>query len=110
MVTTDQPHPGVPFHLDLSDGFTPSLRAERKVGTALGVWPAAAVPWPVALVVGLGLDGGCGIPLERITLLVGHSSRATIEAVCRRQLRPVITQGAEAMDLIFTDDGCGEGA
>ncbi|MFJ1557517.1 site-specific integrase [Streptomyces mirabilis] len=45
-----------------------------------------------------------GIPLERIALLVGHSSQATTEAVYRKQLRPVITQGAEAMDEIFADD------
>ncbi|WP_405617109.1 tyrosine-type recombinase/integrase [Streptomyces sp. NBC_00076] len=44
-----------------------------------------------------------GIPLERIALLVGHSSQATTEAVYRKQLRPVITQGAEAMDDIFAD-------
>lgn len=34
-------------------------------------------------------------------MLVGHSSQATPEAVYRKQLRPVITQGAEAMDEIF---------
>ncbi|WP_024760172.1 site-specific integrase [Streptomyces exfoliatus] len=45
-----------------------------------------------------------GIPLERIAMLVGHSSQATTEAVYRKQLRPVITQGAEAMDEIFADD------
>ncbi|MEU8642037.1 site-specific integrase [Streptomyces sp. NPDC048674] len=45
-----------------------------------------------------------GIPLERIALLVGHSSQATTEAVYRKQLRPVITQGAEAMDEIFAED------
>ncbi|MCX5091855.1 site-specific integrase [Streptomyces sp. NBC_00365] len=45
-----------------------------------------------------------GIPLERIALLVGHSSQATTEAVYRKQLRPVITQGAEAMDEIFADE------
>lgn len=44
-----------------------------------------------------------GIPLERIALLVGHSGQATTEAVYRKQLRPVITQGAEAMDVIFTN-------
>lgn len=44
-----------------------------------------------------------GIPLERIALLVGHSSQATTEAVYRKQLRPVITQGAEAMDEIFAE-------
>ncbi|MFI1927491.1 tyrosine-type recombinase/integrase [Streptomyces sp. NPDC020377] len=45
-----------------------------------------------------------GIPLETIALLVGHSSQATTEAVYRKQLRPVITKGAEAMDDIFADD------
>ncbi|MFJ4713161.1 tyrosine recombinase XerC [Streptomyces sp. NPDC088785] len=42
-----------------------------------------------------------GIPLERIAQLVGHSSQATTEAVYRKQLRPVITEGAEVMDEIF---------
>jgi integrase len=45
-----------------------------------------------------------GISLERIALLVGHSSQTTTEAVYRKQLRPVITQGAEAMDEIFAED------
>ncbi|MFJ4201611.1 tyrosine recombinase XerC [Streptomyces sviceus] len=45
-----------------------------------------------------------GIPLEAIALLVGHSSQATTEAVYRKQLRPVITKGAEAMDEIFAVD------
>ncbi|MEV7451965.1 tyrosine-type recombinase/integrase [Streptomyces nigra] len=51
-----------------------------------------------------------GIPLETIALLVGHSSQATTEAVYRKQLRPVITKGAEAMDDIFADDQEGEEA
>lgn len=51
-----------------------------------------------------------GIPLERIALLVGHSSQATTEAVYRKQLRPVITQGAEAMDDIFAEEQEGEDA
>ncbi|MFF9284902.1 tyrosine-type recombinase/integrase [Streptomyces griseosporeus] len=42
-----------------------------------------------------------GIPLERIAQLVGHTGQATTEAVYRKQLRPVITEGAEAMDVIF---------
>lgn len=45
-----------------------------------------------------------GIPLERIAFLLGHSSQATTEAVYRKQLRPVITEGAEAMDDIFAED------
>ncbi|GHF75910.1 hypothetical protein GCM10018783_52400 [Streptomyces griseosporeus] len=40
--------------------------------------------------------------------MVGHSSQATTEAVYRKQLRPVITQGAEAMDDIFAEDHEGE--
>ncbi|MEU6544570.1 hypothetical protein [Streptomyces sp. NPDC046859] len=51
-----------------------------------------------------------GIPWERIVLLVGHSSQATTEAVYRKQLRPVITQGAEATDDIFAEDQEGEAA
>ncbi|MFE3632911.1 site-specific integrase, partial [Streptomyces sp. NPDC059168] len=42
-----------------------------------------------------------GIPLERIAQLVGRTSQATTEAVYRKQLRPVITEGAEAMNVIF---------
>jgi hypothetical protein len=51
-----------------------------------------------------------GIPLEHIALLVGHSSQATTEAVYRKKLRPVITEGAEAMDDIFAEDREGEEA
>ncbi|MFD4142355.1 tyrosine recombinase XerC [Streptomyces sp. NPDC058572] len=42
-----------------------------------------------------------GIPLEVIARVVGHSGTRTTEAVYRKQIRPVITQGAEAMDAIF---------
>lgn len=49
-----------------------------------------------------------GVPLETIALLVGHSSQTTTEVVYRKQLRPVITKGAEAMDDIFTSDQEGE--
>ncbi|MFJ3644009.1 hypothetical protein ACIPRD_30305 [Streptomyces sp. NPDC090108] len=42
-----------------------------------------------------------GIPLERIAQLVGHASQATTEAVRRKQLRPVVTEDAEAMDVIY---------
>ncbi|MEO3972392.1 tyrosine-type recombinase/integrase [Streptomyces sp. CAU 1734] len=42
-----------------------------------------------------------GIPLEEISRLVGHSSTAVTEEVCRKQIRPVIQTGAVAMDGIF---------
>jgi len=42
-----------------------------------------------------------GVRIEEIARLVGHSSTRTTEVVCRRELRPVITTGAEIMDEIF---------
>ncbi|MFD9880078.1 tyrosine recombinase XerC [Streptomyces alboflavus] len=45
-----------------------------------------------------------GVPLETIALLVGHTSQTTTEVVYRKQLRPVITKGAEAMDVIFAEE------
>lgn len=39
--------------------------------------------------------------MEAIARLVGHSSTATTEAVYRKELRPVITEGAEVMGTIF---------
>ncbi|EPH46826.1 site-specific integrase [Streptomyces aurantiacus] len=52
-----------------------------------------------------------GIPIEVIARLVGHSGSVTTERVYRKQLRPVISDGAEAMDDIFGDDETeGEGA
>lgn len=43
-----------------------------------------------------------GVPLEIIADLVGHAGTAVTEEVYRHQLKPVITQGAEAMNTIFT--------
>ena len=42
-----------------------------------------------------------GVPVAEIARLVGHSTTATTEAVYRRELRPVISTGAEVMDTIF---------
>ena len=42
-----------------------------------------------------------GVSIEEIARLVGHSSTRTTEVVYRRELRPVITTGAEVMDEIF---------
>ncbi|QFZ77220.1 tyrosine-type recombinase/integrase [Streptomyces fagopyri] len=46
-----------------------------------------------------------GIPIEVIARLVGHNGSGTTERVSRKQPRPVISEGAEAMDDIFGDDG-----
>ncbi|MEW1838988.1 hypothetical protein AB0392_13620 [Nonomuraea angiospora] len=42
-----------------------------------------------------------GIPLEEISRPVGHGSTAVTELVYRKQIRPVLQEGAMAMDRIF---------
>jgi integrase len=43
-----------------------------------------------------------GVSIEEIARLAGHDSTRTTEIVYRRELRPVITTGAEIMDELFT--------
>lgn len=45
-----------------------------------------------------------GIPIEEISRLVGHSSTSVTEQVYRHQIRPVIQDGAIAMDRLFGSD------
>jgi integrase len=42
-----------------------------------------------------------GVPVEEIARLAGNASSRTTEVIYRRELRPVITTGAEVMDQIF---------
>jgi hypothetical protein len=42
-----------------------------------------------------------GVRVEEIARLVGHSSASTTDIVYRRELTPVLTTGAEIMDIIF---------
>jgi hypothetical protein len=42
-----------------------------------------------------------GVPVEEIARLAGHANSRTTEVIYRRELRPVITTGAEIMDQIF---------
>lgn len=46
-----------------------------------------------------------GVPLEEISRLAGHAGTTVTEAVYRKELRPVLTQGAEAMDSILRRSG-----
>lgn len=43
-----------------------------------------------------------GVSIEEIARLVGHATTRTTDTVYRRELRPVITTGAEIMDELFT--------
>ncbi|HUB37792.1 MAG TPA: hypothetical protein VMA72_02970 [Streptosporangiaceae bacterium] len=49
----------------------------------------------------MSLLSAAGIPVEEIARLAGHSSTRTTEVIYRRELRPVPTRGAEAMDAIL---------
>ena len=42
-----------------------------------------------------------GVPVEEIARVAGHQQTSTTELVYRRELRPVITTGAELMDKVF---------
>ncbi|MGV9307613.1 hypothetical protein ACWDLG_29945 [Nonomuraea sp. NPDC003727] len=44
------------------------------------------------------------MPLERISRLVGHFNTTVTETVYRKQLRPVMLEGAQAMDRIFPSE------
>jgi transposase len=50
-----------------------------------------------------------GVPVEEIARLAGHASSRTTEVIYRRELRPVITTGAEVMDQIFRSRQSQEG-
>jgi integrase len=44
-----------------------------------------------------------GMPLEQIARLLGHTGTTATERVYRHQLRPVLEEGAAAMDVIFPE-------
>ena len=61
--------------------------------------------WPLELRHSfVSLLSDAGVTIEEIARLVGHRGTVVTEAVYRKQLRPVITEGAEAMDRIFAVD------
>lgn len=49
----------------------------------------------------VSLMSDAGVPLEEIARLVGHGSTKVTETVYRKQLRPVLTAGAQVMDSLF---------
>lgn len=49
----------------------------------------------------VSLLSASGVPLEDIARLVGHSGTRVTELVYRKQIRPVLMEGATAMDQIF---------
>lgn len=75
-------------------------RSFRKVveaaGLAAGEWTPRELRHSF-----VSLLSDAGVPIEHISRLVGHSGTLTTETIYRKQIRPVIVQGADAMDTIF---------
>ncbi|HET6758079.1 MAG TPA: site-specific integrase [Propionibacteriaceae bacterium] len=49
----------------------------------------------------ISLLSSSGVPIEDIAHLVGHASTSVTEKVYRKELRPVLSRGATAMDALF---------
>ena len=75
-------------------------RSFRKVVAAAGLDPREWTPRELRHSF-VSLLSDDGMPIEHIARLVGHTSTAVTETVYRQQIRPVIIEGAEAMDRIF---------
>ena len=50
----------------------------------------------------MSLLSDSGVPLEKISRLVGHSGTSVTELAYRHQIRPVIQTGPTAMDALFS--------
>ncbi len=75
-------------------------RSFRHVAEAAGLNPGEWTPRELRHSF-VSLLSDAGVPIEHISRLVGHSGTMTTETIYRKQIRPVLVQGADAMDLIF---------
>jgi integrase len=75
-------------------------RSFRKITAAAGLDPADWTPRELRHSF-VSLLSDAGVPIEDIARLVGHSGTSVTESVYRKQIRPVIVQGAEVMDRLF---------
>ncbi|GJF07821.1 tyrosine-type recombinase/integrase [Pseudonocardia sp. D17] len=75
-------------------------RSFRRVVASSGLDPAAWTPRELRHSF-VSLLSESGVPLEQISRLVGHNGTAVTESVYRKQLRPVLDEGATAMDTLF---------
>jgi integrase len=75
-------------------------RAFRRVTAVAGLNPADWTPRELRHSF-VSLLSDAGVPVEKIARLVGHTGTTTSETVYRKQIRPVVTGGAEVMDQLF---------
>lgn len=78
-------------------------RSFRKVAKAAGLNAEEWTPRELRHSF-VSIMSDAGVPIERISRLVGHSGTATTERIYRHQIRPVLQDGAKIMDEIFRDD------
>jgi hypothetical protein len=78
-------------------------RAFRRVVAAAGMDPKSWTSRELRHSF-VSLLSSSGIPIEDIAHLVGHANTRVTELVYRKELRPVLTRGAFAMNALFPDD------
>ena len=78
-------------------------RSFRLVASAAGLNPKEWTPRELRHSF-VSLLSSSGVTIEEIAHLVGHGSTSVTERVCRKELRPVITRGARAIDQLFDGD------
>jgi integrase len=79
-------------------------RGFRRIATAAGLDAARWTPRELRHSF-VSLLSDDGVPLEQISRLVGHSGITVTELVYRKQIRPVVDDGATVMDRIFGHTG-----
>jgi integrase len=75
-------------------------RSFRRVVESAGLNPGEWTPRQLRNSF-VSLLSDAGVPIEQISRLVGHSGTMTTETIYRKQIRPVLVRGADAVDLIF---------
>jgi site-specific recombinase XerD len=75
-------------------------RAFRKMIKEAGLIPEEWTPREMRHSF-VSLLSASGVALEDIARLIGHSGTAVTESVYRKQIRPVMEEGATAMNQIF---------
>ena len=79
---------------------SPARREFRKVVETAGLDPRAWTQRELRHSF-VSLMSDAGVSVEHIAWLVGHSGTTTNETVYRKQIRPVLIDGADTMDRIF---------
>ena len=75
-------------------------RSFRRVAAAAGLDAQAWTPRELRHSF-VSLLSSTGMSIEDISHLVGHASSRVTELMYRKELRPLLTRGASAMDALF---------